>query len=151
MTNPGVVRNSPPQPKDTWAPHPTPVGKVSDLSTKTHALKFLQPGAAHPTRDRPRWSVLIDKVHLPANLFYRPALQLVGHHIKTWQACSKAMSRALLLIPMQVCRYQVTHCPEGRLQLHWERATKAVHQIPRSKTTDSVTLDSCSASLGCFA
>ena len=22
----------------------------------------------------------------------------------------------------------------GRLQLHWERATKAVHQIPRSKT-----------------
>ena len=29
--------------------------------------------------------------------FYRPALQLVGHHIKTWQACSKAMSRAVLL------------------------------------------------------
>ncbi len=25
-------------------------------------------------------------------------------------------------------------CAVGRLQLHWERATKAVHQIPRSKT-----------------
>ena len=35
---------------------------------------------------------------------------------------------------MQDCGYQVTHSPEGRLQLHWERATKAVHQIPRSKT-----------------
>ena len=25
-------------------------------------------------------------------------------------------------------------CTVGRLQLHWERATKAIHQIPRSKT-----------------
>ena len=31
------------------------------------------------------------------------------------------------------------HCAVilGRLQLHWERATKAVHQIPRSKTPQS--------------
>ena len=47
---------------------PHAVGKVSNLSTKTRVLKFLQPGVAHPTRDRPRWSALLDKVHLPANL-----------------------------------------------------------------------------------
>ena len=100
MTNPGVVRNSPPQPKDTWAPHPTLFGKVGNLSTKTRVLKFLMSNFAQP---------------------------------------------------MQDCGYQVTHSPEGRLQLHWERATKAVHQIPRSKTPDSVTLDSCSATLVCYA
>ena len=48
---------------------------------------------------------------------------------------------------MQVCRFQATQCPVGRLQLHWERATKAIHQIPRSKTPDTVTPDSRSASL----
>ena len=86
-------------------------------------------------------------VFLSTKSIFQPTF-FIGLHFSLWvttsktrQACSKAMSRAILLIPMQVCSYQVTHCPEGRLQLHWERATKAVHQIPRSKTPDSVTLD----------
>ena len=73
--------------------------------------------------------------------FYRHALQLEGHHSKKL-ACLEHFAR-----PKQGCRFQATQCPVGRLQLHWERATKAIHQIPRSKTPDTVTPDSRSASL----
>ena len=42
-------------------------------------------------------------------------------------------------------------CTVGRLQLHWERATKAIHQIPRSKTPldGQASVSGCGRLMGC--